>query len=74
MREPFEISAAKVSIAIADVQLELAKVWDDTLGRWFGDSKLRRWAFHRREMAYQTLQQWPVSMGGSGREYPDDQA
>ncbi len=68
MSEPAEISAAKISLAIADVQLELAKVWDDTLGRWVGDSKFRRWAFHRREMAYQTLQRWPVSMGGSGAE------
>ena len=65
MSESFEISAAKASLAIADLQDELAKVWDDTLGKWFGPSKLRGWAVHRREMAYQAFQRWPVSLGGS---------
>ena len=69
MREPFEVAAAKASLTIADVQDELAKVWDDTLGKWVGPSKFPIWATHRREMAYQTLQRWPVSMGGS---VPDD--
>lgn len=69
MSEPFEVAAARLSLAIADVQDELAEAWDATLGRWAGPSKFPIWAAHRREMAYQTFQRWPVSLGGT---VPDD--
>ena len=69
MSEPFEIAAAKASLAIADLQDELAKVWDGWVGQWVGPSKFPKWAAHRREMAYEAFQRWPVSLGGS---IPDD--
>lgn len=66
--KPLAVSMVEMSLAIADLQDELAKVWDDTLGKWAGPSMFRQWAVHRREMAYQALQKWPVSMGGTGPE------
>ena len=69
MTKPLEIVAAEQSLAIADVQDQLAIAWDRTLGKWVGPSKFRQWAAHRRELAYQAFQRWPVSLGGS---IPDD--
>lgn len=69
MSEPFEVAAAKLSLAIADVQDEMAKIWDDTLGRLVGPSKLPGWANRRREDAHRALARWPESMGGT---MPDD--
>ncbi len=68
--KPLDVSRAEASLAIADLCDELAIVWDDTLGKWAGPSKLRGWAVHRREVACQVLQEWPVSMGGTGPEWP----